>query len=730
MDASVARAAQRRQLGQRDAVGAAAADVVDAAGIACQVGDLQPDEIVEIGDVQHVTDLQPLAAEPDVGETAAIQMPRRPQDDESLIDLAHLPRAGNHAASVDDRPQAVHRAVLLDQQLGGELGRAVHRAKARQREVRGDALVRPARRRRRVRQIRVSIAAPLERQRAQRCDRIDAARREEHDVGVGATRRLQAMDRAGQVGLRARTTGCRHSRHARTARRSIRSAGRRRPPPRDRPATAHVAVDELDAGMPEPAERQLAAAAAQVVERRGYRRPGRSRFSISARLDPTKPAPPVIRIRMRRSGTPRVWQTRYDIRRWTNRELGRCALDPLYATRFPEADRGAKDAIWQVLCPHFFQRYVRETTTVLDIGAGFGEFLRHIRCARRIAVDIERLSGRVLPPGTEEVFTPSHRLSEHVAADSVDVVFCSNFFEHLPGHGHVPGDAGGDPDGPSAGRTPARAPAEHPADVGGAYWDFVDHHLPLTDRSLVEACQSLGFEIVEVIPRFLPYTTRSALPQSPWLVRLVPCRSGRPGGSSESRRSWWPGRVGRGQGRVSAHAIPRDAAVYVAGHRGLVGSALARRLTSAGFTNILGATREQLDLRDQAAVNYWFKANRPEYVFLVAGTVGGILANSTRPAEFIYDNLMIHATITHASHVHGVKRLLYLGSSCIYPRDCRPADCGGGPPDRAARADERAVRHRQDLRHPAVPGVPAPVRLRTSSRRCRPTSTAPATISI
>ena len=120
---------------------------------------------------------------------------------------------------------------------------------------------------------------------------------------------------------------------------------------------------------------------------------------------------------------------------------------------------------------------------------------------------------------------------------------------------------------------------------------------------------------------------------------------------------------------MSAHAIPRDAAVYVAGHRGLVGSALARRLTSAGFTNILGATREQLDLRDQAAVNYWFKANRPEYVFLVAGTVGGILANSTRPAEFIYDNLMIHATITHASHVHGVKRLLYLGSSCIYPRD-------------------------------------------------------------
>src|SRR5512136_2615589 len=113
-----------------------------------------------------------------------------------------------------------------------------------------------------------------------------------------------------------------------------------------------------------------------------------------------------------------------------------------------------------------------------------------------------------------------------------------------------------------------------------------------------------------------------------------------------------------------------DARVFVAGHRGLVGSAIVRRLEREGFTNILCATRAQLDLRDQAAVNYWFKANRPEYVFLVAGTVGGILANSTRPAEFIYDNMMIHATVVHASHLFGVKRLLYLGSSCIYPRGC------------------------------------------------------------
>lgn len=114
--------------------------------------------------------------------------------------------------------------------------------------------------------------------------------------------------------------------------------------------------------------------------------------------------------------------------------------------------------------------------------------------------------------------------------------------------------------------------------------------------------------------------------------------------------------------------LEKNARIYVAGHRGLVGSALLRRLEYEGYTNILVATREQLDLRDQAAVNYWFKANRPEYVFLVAGTVGGIMANSTRPAEFLYDNMMIHATVVHASHLYGATKLLYLGSSCIYPR--------------------------------------------------------------
>lgn len=116
------------------------------------------------------------------------------------------------------------------------------------------------------------------------------------------------------------------------------------------------------------------------------------------------------------------------------------------------------------------------------------------------------------------------------------------------------------------------------------------------------------------------------------------------------------------------HDIAQDARIFVAGHGGLVGSAILRRLEAEGFSRLLTATRGELDLRDQRAVDHWFEANRPEIVFLVAGTVGGILANSTRPAEFIYDNLMIHATVVHAAYRTGVRRLLYLGSSCIYPR--------------------------------------------------------------
>jgi GDP-L-fucose synthase len=116
--------------------------------------------------------------------------------------------------------------------------------------------------------------------------------------------------------------------------------------------------------------------------------------------------------------------------------------------------------------------------------------------------------------------------------------------------------------------------------------------------------------------------------------------------------------------------IPRDAPTYVTGHRGLVGSAVVRCLEKNGFSNILTATRQQVDLRDQSAVDGWFATNKPEYIIHVAGTVGGIVANSTRPADFIYDNLMIHATVLQSAWRHQATKLLYLGSSCIYPREC------------------------------------------------------------
>jgi Nucleoside-diphosphate-sugar epimerases len=114
----------------------------------------------------------------------------------------------------------------------------------------------------------------------------------------------------------------------------------------------------------------------------------------------------------------------------------------------------------------------------------------------------------------------------------------------------------------------------------------------------------------------------------------------------------------------------RSARIFVTGHRGMVGSAITRYLKSQGFSNLLLASRQELDLKSQAQVNEWFAKNRPEYVFHVAGTVGGILANSTRPAEFLYDNIMLQANVVEASQKNGVKKLLYLGSSCIYPRDC------------------------------------------------------------
>lgn len=115
--------------------------------------------------------------------------------------------------------------------------------------------------------------------------------------------------------------------------------------------------------------------------------------------------------------------------------------------------------------------------------------------------------------------------------------------------------------------------------------------------------------------------------------------------------------------------------IYVAGHTGLVGSALLRALKKHGYTNIITRKITELDLRNQHAVEGFFEQEQPEFVFLAAAKVGGILANFTYPAQFLYDNLMIETNIIHAAHKHNVKKLLFLGSSCIYPRNCPQPIC-------------------------------------------------------
>jgi len=114
--------------------------------------------------------------------------------------------------------------------------------------------------------------------------------------------------------------------------------------------------------------------------------------------------------------------------------------------------------------------------------------------------------------------------------------------------------------------------------------------------------------------------------------------------------------------------MEKTAKIYIAGHNGMVGSAIVRALTASGYTNLIFKSRGQLDLLDQMAVAEFFSKEKPEYVFLAAAKVGGILANNTAPADFLYENLQIQNNIIHQSYVHGVKKLLFLGSSCIYPK--------------------------------------------------------------
>jgi ubiquinone/menaquinone biosynthesis C-methylase UbiE len=198
-------------------------------------------------------------------------------------------------------------------------------------------------------------------------------------------------------------------------------------------------------------------------------------------------------------------------------------LQRLYRSRFSELERGRKDEIWRVLCTHFFQRYVQPSDIVLDIASGMGEFSRHITAARVYAVDINPDAAEFLPAGSIFSLTSAQRL-DFLSDNSVDVAFTSNFLEHLPTKAVV--DAVLKevqrvlrPRGLFVALQPNIRYAYR------EYWDFYDHHTPLSHLSCAEAFELAGLRVVELIDRFLPFSTKGALPTHPLLVRgYLACR--------------------------------------------------------------------------------------------------------------------------------------------------------------------------------------------------------------
>jgi len=193
-------------------------------------------------------------------------------------------------------------------------------------------------------------------------------------------------------------------------------------------------------------------------------------------------------------------------------------LEKLYRHRFEEDELPRKLAIWKVLCEDFFSRYVLRTDTVIDVGAGYCEFINNISCAKRIAVDLNPRVREFAAPDVDVRNEDCTNLAS-IPDETADVVFMSNFLEHLPSKQMVFDTLA---EARRILRRGGRLVILQPNIrlIPGAYWDFFDHHTPLTEHSLVEAVTNLDMRPVRVIGRFLPYTTKSLLPQSPLLVKL------------------------------------------------------------------------------------------------------------------------------------------------------------------------------------------------------------------
>jgi SAM-dependent methyltransferase len=198
-------------------------------------------------------------------------------------------------------------------------------------------------------------------------------------------------------------------------------------------------------------------------------------------------------------------------------------LQALYRVRFSTADRARKDLVWKALCQDFFQQYILPTGTVLEIASGYGEFIRHIVAARKIAVDINPDARECLPPEIEFHLGSAVRLGM-IADASIDACFSSNFLEHLPSKEIM---------------DELLAEVQRILRPGGLYivmqpniryepgryWDYYDHILPLSHLSCREAFAKAGYEVVDLIDRFVPFSTDDRIPQHPLLVRLyLKCR--------------------------------------------------------------------------------------------------------------------------------------------------------------------------------------------------------------